>query len=272
MYRVTSKTLRSMAFAASLLLVLSTVAVFPACAEPGLKYYCSNQIFQAFEKEKVRLFSESAGIDVRVKNATSGTCVYALMNGYCDIASTARAIYRRHKDYGYRQVPFCIDPIAVIVRTDCAVGDLTEKQIQDIFSGDITNWKDVGGPDMEITVIVPSKDTAANKNFRRQVMKHKDMKHDFMAYSSTDVIKAVKHFPCGAVSFISRGAALHDQGIKTVSVNGIQTDEKDYPYFQIFYYVTKGEPTGQVKSFIDFTFSPEGKKLIKKYGMLPVDK
>lgn len=265
-------TIKRFAYASIFSIALSVIVVLPALGAPALKYYCSNQVFKAFEKEKMMLFTQATGIGVDVKNASSGTCVYALMNGYCDIASTARAIGRRHQDYGYREIPFALDPIVVIVSADCAVDNLTEKQIQDIFSGDIVNWKEVGGPDLQIRVIVPSSDTAANKNFRRQVMKLKDLKHDFMAYDSTDVIEAVKHFPCGAISFISRGAALHDPAVKTVAVNGIKSDEKDYPYFQIFYYIVKGEPTEAVKSFIDFTFSDEGQKIMKKYGIMPVEK
>ena len=93
---------------------------------------------------------------------------------------------------------------------------------------------------MPIMVIVPGKETAANKNFRRQVMKHSEINFDFMAYDSTMVIEAVKYFPCGAVSFISRGAAVHHPTIRTIKVDGYAPTDTDYPYYQTFYYVTKG--------------------------------
>ena len=255
---------------ATLLVVWGLAPGSPAMAEDTLKYNCSNQVYKAFAEEKVEQFTKATGVKVTVRTASSGSCVYALMNGYCDIASTARALYRRHQDYGYVEIPFCKDPIAVIANKECGVHDLTGDQLQDIFSGDVTNWKEVGGADLPILVIIPSKDTAANKNFRRQVMKHKDIKHDFMAYDSTMVIEAVKYFPCGAVSFISRGAVLHEETIKRIRINGKRPRDPDYPYYQIFNYITKGEPKGPVKQFIDFAFSEKGKEIIEKNGMIPI--
>lgn len=265
-------TIISLLVVGAFLLAGAALPIPAANAGEILKYNCSNQIYKAFGKESVEAFTRETGIEVKIKTASSGSCVYAMMSGYCDVASTARALYRRQQDYGYLQFPFCLDPMAVIVNKDCGVESLTEEQVQDIFSGDITNWKEVGGPNLDITVIVPAKDTAANKNFRRQVMKYKDIKHGFMAYDSTMVIEAVKHFPCGSVSFISRGAAAHDKAIRTLKINGLSPSDKDYPYYQIFYYVTKGEPTDATKKFIDFASSKTGKKIIEKYGMVPIEK
>jgi ABC-type phosphate transport system substrate-binding protein len=119
-------------------------------------------------------------------------------------------------------------------------------------------------------IIVPSKDTAAHKNFRRQVMKRKDIEHDFMAYDSTMVIEAVKYFPCGAVSFISQGAAMHHKELKTLKIEGLSPTDEDYPYYQIFYLITQKEPEGNLKKFIDFAYSEEGAKIIRNYGMVPI--
>lgn len=241
-----------------------------AMADNVLKYSCSNQIYSAFSMENIRAFSEETGIKVRVRRASSGSSVYALMNGHSDIASTARALYPRHRDYGYVQIPFCRDPLAIITNTKCGIDNLSADQLQDIFSGDVKNWKDVGGSDLPIQVIVPGKETAANKNFRRHFMKHKDIKHDFMAYDSTMVVEAIKYFPCGAVSFISHGAVVNENSIKTIKIDGLTPQDKGYPYLQIFYYVVKGEPRNQAKQFIDFTFSEKGKEIIKAHGMLPI--
>ncbi|UCH22245.1 MAG: substrate-binding domain-containing protein [Deltaproteobacteria bacterium] len=239
-------------------------------AQELLKYACSNQVFNAFEMDNLKEFTKTTGIEMDVHTASSGSCVYRLMNGYCDIASTARELYRRHQEYGYTQIPFAKDPLAIIAHKRCGVENLASEQLQDIFSGDITNWKELGGADLPITIIVPAEDTAANKNFRRQVMKHKEIKHDFMAYDSTMVIEAVKHFPCSTISFISQGAALHHEEIITIKIDGYYPTDKDYPYYQIFYYIIRGEPAGDVKKFIDFTFSEQGAEILKRNGTLPI--
>ena len=239
-------------------------------AQEVIKYSCSNQVYAAFEREKIAAFTQATGIKVDVKTASSGSCTYRLISGNCDIASTARKLYRRHAVYGYKEFAFCKDPIAVIARKDCGVESLSEEQLQDIFAGDIANWKEVGGADLSILVVVPGEDTAAHKNFRRQVMKDKDIEHDFMAYDSTMVIEAIKYFPCGSISFISQGAAVQHEELRTLKIDGLSPKDKAYPYHQIFYYVTKGEPAGGLKKFVDYTFSDEGAKIIKKHGMIPI--
>ena len=241
-------------------------------AQEKVKYCCSNQVYAAFSMEHIEAFTKATGIKVVVKTASSGSCLYNLGRGFCDIASTARKLYHRHERYGYKEFPFCKDPIAVIARKECGVEGLTEEQLQDIFAGVITNWKEVGGADLPVLIIVPGKNTAAHKNFRRQVMKHQDIEQDFMAYDSTMVIEAVKHFPCGAVSFISQGAAMHHKELKTLKIDGLSPTAEDYPYYQIFYLITKKEPEGNLKKFIDFAYSAEGSKIIKNYGMVPISR
>ena len=241
-------------------------------AQEVVKYSCSNQVYAAFAKEHIEAFTNATGIKVNVKAASSGSCVYNLGRGFCDIASTARKLYRRHEVYGYREFPFCKDPIAVIARKECGVNSLTEEQLQDIFAGVITNWREVGGADLPVMIIVPGEDTAAHKNFRRQVMKRTDIEHDFMAYDSTMVIDAVKYFPCGAISFISQGAAVQHKELKILEIKGLSPTAEDYPYYQIFYFVTKKEPEGNLKKFIDFAYSEEGAKIIRKNGMVPISR
>jgi phosphate transport system substrate-binding protein len=193
------------------------------------------------------------------------------MNGFSDLASTTRPLYYRHKESGYVEIPFCRDPIAIITHVSCTVRDITANQVQGIFSGEIKNWKELGGPDEHITVIVPGKDTGAYKNFDRLAMERKEILYDFMSYQSTMVIEAVKRFPW-SVSFISLGATTTKAATKTLMINGMDPKDKDYPFYQIFYFVVKGEPDGLEKKFIDFALSDKGVTIIKQKGMVPVSK
>jgi len=65
---------------------------------------------------------------------------------------------------------------AKILLLSCGVDSVTKEQLQAVFSGTITNWKELGGSDLPIVVVAPGEHTGANKNFRRQVMKHKEIK------------------------------------------------------------------------------------------------
>lgn len=239
-------------------------------AEDVLKYSCSNQVYDAIDREKVEAFTKASGIQVKVSPSSSGSAVNRLMHGYSDVASTARVLHRHHVDYGFVQIPFCKDPLAIITSSKCPVDNITEQQLQGIFAGMISNWSEVGGPDLPITIIVPGNRTAANKNFRRQVMKHQEIAYDFMTWNSTSVIEAVKYFPCGSVSFIARGAAVREKMLKILRVNGLAPTDNNYPYFEIFYYITKGKPKGAVEKFIDFSFSAAGKKIMQQNGMIPL--
>lgn len=241
-----------------------------ACAGEAIRYAGSNQIYKAFDSDLIPAFTKATGIQVQIKTSSSGSAFYRLMNGYSDIAAIARKLYRKHEDYGYVQIAFCKDPLAVIANADCGAENLTEKQVQDIFSGDIANWKEVGGRDLPIMVVVPETGTAANKNFRRQIMRHKEISYAFSAYDSTMAIEAIKCLPIGAVSFIANGAVATEKQIKTIKIDGRLPKDSDYPYFQIFYYVTRGKPEGSLKAFIDFAFSEEGKQIMRQKGMLPL--
>jgi phosphate transport system substrate-binding protein len=249
--------------------VFSSAIVF---AQEKLTYSCSNQIYKAFEKENLEAFTKATGINVSVYTASSQSAVNRLTHGYSDIASTAREMYHRHTDYGYEQIPVCRDPLAVVAKKTCQVENLSEEDLRGIFSGEITNWKEVGGADLPVLVIIPDENTAANKNFRRMVMKDKEIRHDFITYDSTMVLEAIKYFPCGSISFISRGAAVKYEEIAAIKIDGLSPSDKDYPYFQTFYYVTKGVPSDTAKKLVDFTTTGKGRDIILKNGMIPLSR
>jgi phosphate transport system substrate-binding protein len=135
----------------------------------------------------------------------------------------------------------------------------------------VKNWKDLGGPDQEIVIVIPAKNTAAYENFERQAMRRKDITYDYLSYQSTGVIELVRRLP-SAISFVAQGAAANQEGVKIVKVNGLSSLDKNYPFYQEFSFVTKGKPAGSTKAFIDHAFSENGKEIIKKKGMVPVSR
>jgi phosphate transport system substrate-binding protein len=240
-------------------------------AQEPLRYSQAAQVYRAFGEEGVELFHEKTGIPVEVFVASSPAAVNRLMNDFADIASTTRQLYYRYSEYGYVEIPFCKDPLAVIVHASSPVTGLTTAQLEEVFSGGITNWQALGGPDVPILLVVPGKNTGANQNFRRQVMKRKEIVHDIMTEKSTAVIDIIEKFPA-SISFISRGATIDDEKVKALKIDGLSPGEPEYPLYQIFSYVTKGEPSGPVKAFVDFAFSTEAQDLIRKKGMLPISR
>ncbi len=239
-----------------------------ADAKERLKYSCSAQVCEAFGEEMISAFEKEAGIEMDIYIVSSYISVKRLIDGKCDIASSARKLSKKEKKKGCVATPFCKDPLAIIVNSKINIDNISERQLQKIFSRHISNWKEIGGPDHPVTIIVPGKSTAAYNNFSSKVMKRKKITYDFMTYRSTFAIEAVKHFPY-AISFISQGAALKQKGIKTLKINGLSAKDKKYPYYQSFTFVTMGKPAGHAKGFIDFMLSDKGKAIMKKKGVCP---
>jgi phosphate transport system substrate-binding protein len=241
----------------------------PALADEVLRYSCSPQIYEAFGNERLEAFTNKTGVKVDLGLYASGVTLDRLMSGLSDLAASVQRITRAQQDSGLVETTFCKDPIAIIVNAECPVTNITDKQLQDVFGGTIHNWKELGGPDKPIVVIVPGEKTAAYKNFHRDVMAGKEMVFDVLTTRSTMVIDTTRRIP-GAISFTSQGAArLVTRGLSKLKINGISVDDKDYPYFQVFSFVTRGLPTGATKQYIEFSLSQEGKDIMKRKGMIP---
>jgi phosphate transport system substrate-binding protein len=240
-------------------------------AEEMLRYSCSAQVYEAFEKERLAAFTQATGIQVDLFVASSSSSVNRLMYGISDVASTSRGLHYPLVESGYVETAFCRDPMAVIVNDQCPVTGISWEQLVAIFSGQSTNWRDVGGPDAPVVAVIPAKNTAAYENFMRQAMKREDIRYDYMSYKSTGVIDLVKRLPT-AISFVAQGAAAKQVNIKTLKIDGLLAMDKDYPFHQEFFFVTKGKPAGLVERFIDFAFSQKGQEIIKRKGMVPISR
>ena len=244
-----------------------TAPVSAINAEEQLVYSGSSQIDEAF-RSGFDMFSRKTGIKVNTYTTSCTAAVYRVMNGLCDLASTTRDLNFDQKDMGYVQIIFCKDPLAVIVNPKNSVRDIFEEQLKDIFMGKIINWKEVGGPDHPIIVIVPDKNSGAYRGVDYAVMRGKSIKYDIMTKKASMVIEAVKNFPWG-ISFVSQGGSIDHEGMQMLKINGLEPTNECYPYYQTFSFVTSGKPSGTAKKFIDFAFSDAGKKIIKDRGMTP---
>jgi len=243
----------------------------PAAASDILRYASSAQVREAFGMEGLNAFKEESGLELDLWIGSSSSAVHRLMNGFADIASTVERLQFSAQDYGYIEIPFSQAPLIVITNAKTPVRDITSEQLRAIFSGSIANWKELGGPDQQIVVVIPERNTGAYKNFRQLALKRFDVRYDFMAYRSTDVVALVHRIPW-SVSFITQGANTVDEAIRIIRIDGKAPGDPDYPYHQIFSFVTKGQPDGAAKKLVDFVFSEKMRAIMKKNGMQPLDR
>ncbi len=247
---------------------IALVCAGPVWAEESIRYACSAQVYDALENKRIEAFTKRTGIKVDVNVCSSAAAVNSIRNGYSDIAATARRLYSRHQEYGYWETIFSKDPMIVIVNRENPVSNLSVEDLRDIFSGNIAYWNEVaGGLERPVLLVAPGKNTAAFKNFERNLMQRAPIAYDILTFKSTMVAEVVERFP-NAVSFIAGGVA-NPGTVKTLAIDGVSPADGDYPYYQIFSFVTKGKPEGAVKQFVDDVLSGEGKKMMMEAGMTP---
>lgn len=240
-----------------------------AHADFVLNASCSSQISEAFQKEVLAHFIKENGINGHITVFSSEICLDRLRNGFSNMAGSTLKITRKDKDSGLIEFPVCQDSMAIIAHPSCGVDNLSLKQVRQVFSGYHANWKEVGGADMPIVLIVPAKDTGAYQNFRNMAMGPFEIKNDFCSEETLSAMTGVKYIP-GAVSFITHAIAARDPKINVVRVDGVAPGNENYPYQQTFYMVIKGEPDAMMKEVINYIFSEKAQSRMIELGMKPL--
>lgn len=250
-------------------LLLNLLPAVPLTAAETLNFSCSAQVAEAFGKSLMQEFIQTSGIAAHTHVSSSNLAISRLLNGFSQIAGSARPLSRQEIESGLIEIPICRDPLTIIVHRDCSATSLTSDQVRRIFNGEIDNWKEICGKDQPVTAIVPGRDTAAFANFHRLAMRMNDIRYDFMTWESTAAVEAVRYLP-GAISFIGHVAVMEASDIKMLAIDGKSVTDTDYPYVQTFSLVTRGKPEQTARALIDFALSDRVTNFIVTHDMIPV--
>ena len=204
----------------------------------------------------------------------SGSGIQAVSEGRCDIGLSSRALKDDEKAAGLKETIVALDGIAIIVNPQNPVKDLSLEQIAKIYTGEITNWKDVGGEDAEIVLIGREAGSGTRDGFE-SITETKDACQYRQELTSTgDVITTVSQNP-NAIGYASL-AAIKDS-VKALTVNGVAPTEatvKDGTYLvqRPFVLVTKvGTALSETaQKFFDFAISADAASIISAAGAVPV--
>lgn len=204
----------------------------------------------------------------------SGSGIQAVSEGRCDIGLSSRALKDDEKASGLKETIVALDGIAIIVNPQNPVKDLSLEQIAKIYTGEITNWKDVGGDDAEIVLIGREAGSGTRDGFE-SITDTKDACQYRQELTSTgDVITTVSQNP-NAIGYASL-AAIKDS-VKALTVNGVAPTEatvKDGTYLvqRPFVLVTKeGVSLSETaQKFFDFATSADAASIISAAGAVPV--
>ena len=218
---------------------------------------------------------ENAGVEVTYNPTGSGSGITAVAEGRCDIGLSSRALKDAEKEQGLVGTVLAYDGIAVIVNPENTVEDLTVEQIAAIYTGEITNWSEVGGIDAEIVLIGREAGSGTRGGFEEIVGVEDVCLYRQELTSTGDVITAVSQNP-GAIGYASL-ASVKDT-VKAIKVGGVTPSEetvKDETYAiqRPFVLVTKEgvELSETAKAFFDFITSEAAREVITAAGVVPAN-
>ena len=214
--------------------------------------------------------ANNADATVTYNPTGSGSGITAVQEGTCDIGLSSRALKDEEKAAGLKETVLAYDGIAIIVHPDNPVSDLTIEQIAQLYTGEITNWKDVGGNDAEVVLIGREAARGTRDGFESITGTKEKCQYRQELTSTGDVITAVSQNP-DAIGYASL-ASIKDS-VKALNVDGVTPSEatvKDgsYKVQRPFVLVTaEGKAlTHEAQAFFDYATSPDAAAIIAKAG------
>ena len=225
-----------------------------------------------------QFMADNSGVTVTYDPTGSGAGIEAASNGSADIGLASRALKDEEKASGLTETIVALDGIAVIVNADSKVADLTVEQIGKIFTGEITDWSEVGGDAGTISCIGREAGSGTRDGFESITGTKDACKLDQELTSTGGVIEAVAGNP-NAIGYASLSAVEGKNTVKAVTVGGVACTEEtvldgSYAIQRPFVLVTKtGETLSPAaQAFFDYATSSAASQLIKAAGAVPVAK
>ncbi|WP_053956910.1 phosphate ABC transporter substrate-binding protein [Inediibacterium massiliense] len=231
---------------------------------------------QPLSEELVNAFNQKyPDVSIEVQGGGSSVGVKSANDGIADIGASSRELKEDEKDLGLEVYTIAKDGIAVSVNPSNEVEDLTLEQIKKIFTGEIKNWKEVGGDDQEIIVVSREEGSGTRGAFVEITgVEAKDANGEkidqttkkALVQPSTGAVKQTVANTPNAIGYISMGAK--DDTIKSIKVEGVDATEENakagiYKISRPFNYLIKGEKSEAVKQYIDFVMN-EGQEIVKE--------
>ncbi len=222
-----------------------------------------------------QFMNDNSGVKVTYDATGSGTGIEAAKNGTCDIGLSSRALKDEETAAGLKGTTIALDGIAIIVNENSKVENLTVDQIAKIFTGEVTDWSEVGGDAGTIACIGREAGSGTRDGFESITATEDKCKLSQELTSTGAVIEAVKG-NTGAIGYASLSAVANAQGVKAITVEGVACTEEtvkdgSYKIQRPFVLVTKEgtELSEAAQAFFDFATSADAADLITKAGAVP---
>jgi phosphate transport system substrate-binding protein len=251
----------------------------------NIKIKGSDTVLPLTQTEAEQYMKSNKSASIMVTGGGSGVGFAALMNGTTDIAQSSRRmkldekLTLKEKNKAFKEVIIAYDALAVIVNPTNKVTQLTREQLEGIFTGKITNWKQVGGADMHIVVYSRETSSGTYEFFKEHVLQNKNYTPSALLMPATGAVVQSVSQTKGAIGYI--GLAYLEKDIKAIKVSFdkgktfvapgvVSAKNKTYPISRPLYYYYLASLENTVSPFVKFVLSPAGQQLVLKTGYVPI--
>lgn len=214
-------------------------------------------------------------ISISIAGGGSGVGIKQVGEGIVDIGNSGRAATDAEvEQYGLKLFKWAIDGVGAAVNPDNPVTSLTKAQLKDIYSGKITDWKDLGGKEAPITVYTRDESSGTRAVFWKKALDKGDIVSSANFVVSNGAMKTAIANDPNAIGYVSVGHM--DASVAGVALDGVSpaidtVKSGEYTVARGLYSNTKGDPSGLTQLFIAYLLSPEGQQIAVQKGFVPVN-
>jgi phosphate transport system substrate-binding protein len=268
----------------AIMLILAVLASANVFSQAKITVKGSDTMVILAQKWAELYMKNNSSVIIQVTGGGSGIGITALINGTTDICNASRPMKQteieklksRYNTLGV-EIPCAKDGVTIFLNEANKVTELTLKQLRDIYTGKIRNWKEVGGIDAEIRLYGRENSSGTYTYFHDEVVKEDYAANTQSLPGTAAVVNAVKK----DVNGIGYGGAAYAVGVKNAKVKKddnstgyLPTPESiakgEYPITRYLYMYLRNRPTGETKKYIDWILGAEGQRVVTEVGYFPV--
>jgi phosphate transport system substrate-binding protein len=271
-----SRMLKILAEALAVLGLIGATSVFAA---ENLVVNGSTTVLPIGQATAEAFMKKYPDVNISISGGGSGNGIKALIDRTTQVAMSSRQMKKEEidlaKSKGVSPVEHqvAIDALAPVVHPSNPVANLTIEQLSLIYQGKIRNWKEVGGKDMQIVVISRDTSSGTYESWQEKILHREKVTPRAQLQASSGAIVQTVSKNRYAIGYI--GIGYLNKGVKALTVNGVAANDVNalngtYPIARPLYYYTNGEPKGSAAGYLNFVKGPEGQKIVKKEGFVPI--
>jgi phosphate transport system substrate-binding protein len=220
------------------------------------------------------------GVSFEIAAEGSTTGIAAIIDGTAQIGMSSRRAKATEtsaataKGVTLKPIIVAYDGMAVVVNANNPIAKLSLRQVEQIFTGDVTDWSAVGGKAGKISIYTRNTSSGTYSDWKDLAMKKRDYARSSQKMAGNEQIAAEVAKNANGIGYVGL-AYIHASGVKVVAIDGVAPSKetvinKKYAYARPTFYYTNGEPSGEAATFIEFSLSDAGQKIAEKIGFVPL--